>query len=214
MYTITGNAIHSYVLNVLCFSKTLNSLAIKLKKGAFIYNLLGMSWPVLNREIHVHLNVLYSVRIDLFLIWSSWEECATLSCWVRNTWNQIRYEGNTYRFPSFAFIMRVVVKRSGFVRQINEIVPLNLIATCSEGIPYLIIILAISNFIKTLFFHLITSDWIFLSLSYAVIIFLWRSKANKMYIIIRKDLLIFWDGQKLNCVPLVLLWAWESVVSW
>lgn len=68
--------------------------------------------------------------------------------------------------------MRVVVKRSGFVRQINEIVPLNLIATCNEGIPYLIIILAISNFIETLFFHLITSDWVFLSLPYAVIIFL------------------------------------------
>lgn len=68
--------------------------------------------------------------------------------------------------------MRVVVKRSGFVRQINEIVPLNLIATYNEGIPYLIIILAISIFIETLFFHLITSDWVFLSLSYAVIIFL------------------------------------------
>lgn len=35
-----------------------------------------------------------------------------------------------------------------------------------------------------------------------------------MYIIIRKDLLIFWDGQRLNCVPVVRLWAWESVVSW
>lgn len=73
-----------------------------------------------------------------------------------------------------------------------------------KGIPYLIIILAISIFIKILFFHLITSDWVFLSLSYAVIIFLWRSKANKLYIIIRKDLLDWLDGQRLNCVPVVL----------
>lgn len=162
MYTITGSAIHSYVLNVLCFSKTLNSLAIRLKEGAFIYNLLGTSWPILNWEVHVHLYVLYSVRIDLFLIWSSWEECATLSYWVRNTWNQISYEGNIYHFPNFAFIMRVVVKRSGFVRQISEIVPLNLIATCNEGIPYLIIILAISIFIETLFF---SSNYLWLGLS-------------------------------------------------